>query len=61
MTLRTRDAPSVEFPLRCAEEHMRIARAIEAGDADAAETEMREHLRAAERFVLASFVEDEAG
>jgi GntR family transcriptional regulator, rspAB operon transcriptional repressor len=60
-TLGSRGARDAEFPLECAEAHIRIAHAVESGNADAAEAAMREHLRAVEFSVLASFGGDEAG
>lgn len=50
--LRERDLPSAQAVVRCAESHVNIALAIEAGDEDAAAEQMREHIAEVEGYML---------
>lgn len=59
--LRRRDAPSIDYQVSCAREHIRIADAIAAGEAATAEGEMRAHISSNSRFVLDAFTREKVG
>jgi GntR family transcriptional regulator, rspAB operon transcriptional repressor len=52
VTLRQRDYPNRAASVECGLAHVRIAEAIERGDAEAAEVAARDHIRQVEGFVL---------
>jgi DNA-binding GntR family transcriptional regulator len=52
VSLRTRDLPKREDSIACGEAHVLVAEAIAAGDEDAAERGMREHIHYVRDFVL---------
>jgi GntR family transcriptional regulator, rspAB operon transcriptional repressor len=60
VTLRRRDTPDREESTECGHAHVAVAEAIAAGDAEAAEREMRGHVRHVMGFVLAAFADDPA-
>ena len=55
VALRHRDAPDRQESTQCGHAHVAVAKAIAAADADAAEREMRAHVRHVQGFVLAAF------
>jgi DNA-binding GntR family transcriptional regulator len=57
VTLRHRDTPDRQESTQCGHAHVAVAKAIAAGDADAAEREMRAHVRHVQGFVLAAFTD----
>jgi DNA-binding GntR family transcriptional regulator len=61
VTLRQRDTPDRDESTECGHAHVAIAEAIAAGDADAAEREMRAHVRHVKGFVSAAFADDAGG
>jgi GntR family transcriptional regulator, rspAB operon transcriptional repressor len=56
--LRRRDVPEAEGSVACAKAHVRIAKAIERRDPEAARQAMREHVRQVEGYVLASLPDE---
>lgn len=59
--LRRRDAPSIDFQVGCAHEHVRMAAAIQDHDSNRAEAEMVGHIDKSRRFVLDAFSADAQG
>ena len=55
--LRRRDAPMSQVSLRCAHEHVQLARAIQEGRAADAKALTEAHIKAVHRRVLADFLE----
>lgn len=54
-TLRDREVPIMDDSLLCAQQHIRAMDAIEAGTADEAETQMREHIQTVLDLVIKEF------
>lgn len=55
--LRLRDVPAGSASVTCAQQHQRITEAIRDGDAETADTRMREHIQTVCGLVLKSFPE----
>ena len=54
-TLRSRDVPDAHASRSCAAQHVSVAQAMQARDADAAEQAMRAHIAKVQSLVLAGF------
>jgi GntR family transcriptional regulator, rspAB operon transcriptional repressor len=57
VTLRQRDVPPSDFSVSCAEAHLRVIAAIEAGDVEGSRSAMCEHVRQVRDHVLETFPE----
>lgn len=53
-TLRSRDVPTPEDSVHCGRQHVRVARAIKAGDPAVAGQQMLDHVSDMAKFVLAA-------